>query len=136
MSAKDITQTLYERSGLLGVSGISSDMRDLLDSGDTAAREAIDLFVYRIARETAALAGALGGLDGFIFTAGIGENAPAVRALVCERLAWLGVVLDKAANEAGAAVISAASSKVRVRVLPTDEERMIALHTLALVAEG
>jgi acetate kinase len=134
MSPVDVEHMLYDRSGLLGVSGISSDMRDLLDNSEITAREAIDLFVYRIARETAALAGALGGLDGFIFTAGIGENAAAVRATVCGRLTWLGIELDEDANEAGAPVISTPSSRVRVRVLPTDEERMIAIHTLALAA--
>jgi len=134
MSAADLTNLLYERSGLLGVSGISGDMRDLLDSDATAAHEAIALFVYRIAGATAALAGALGGLDGIIFTGGIGENAPAVRAMLCERLTWLGVEIDEPANTAGAPVISLPSSRVRVRVLPTDEERMIAIHTLALLS--
>jgi acetate kinase len=136
MSPADIAHMLYDRSGLLGVSGISGDMRDLLDRSETAAREAIELFVYRIARETAALAGALGGLDGFVFTAGIGENAAVVRAMVCERLAWLGVEIDKEANEAGAPVISMGSSRVHVRVMPTDEERMIAIHTFALTGKG
>jgi len=131
MSAKAIEHLLYSESGLLGVSGISSDMRELLANPDPRAKEAVDLFTYRIARETAALTGALGGLDGLVFTAGIGENSPEVRALACQRLAWMGIELDDARNRANASVISTPQSRVTVHVIPTDEERMIAMHTLA-----
>lgn len=121
---------LYKESGLLGVSGLSSDMRVLLDSQGDHAHEAVELFVYRIARETAALAGSLGGLDGFVFTGGIGEHAAAIRSAVCERLAWLSVIPHKAANDAHSGRISAAGSRVDVRVITTDEEITIARHTL------
>lgn len=136
MSAAAIEDVLYRHSGLLGVSGISSDMQVLLASGDPRAREAIELFVFRTARAIAALTGSLGGLDGLVFTAGIGENAAEVRSAVCERLSWLGVVLDSAANARRAALISRPESKVEVRIIPTNEELMIARHTLeALGAE-
>jgi acetate kinase len=128
-SLNDIEQMLYHGSGLLGVSGISGDVRVLLASKNDHAREAIELFTYRIACEAGALASALQGLDGLIFTAGIGENAPAIREAICTRLAWLGIRLDAAANAAGAACISAPDSAVEVRVMPTDEEAMIAHHT-------
>jgi len=131
MSADAIERLLYSQSGLLGVSGVSSDMRALIESRDPHAQEAVELFAFRIARETGALAMTLGGLDGFVFTAGIGENVALVRRLVCERLAWLGVALDDAANERGDACISAAGSRVAAWVVPTDEELMIARHTLA-----
>jgi acetate kinase len=127
---------LYKKSGLLGVSGLSGDMRVLLDRQDDYAREAIDLFVYRIARETAALAGSLGGLDGFVFTGGIGEHAAAIRSAVCERLAWLGVIPDREANDAHAVRISAADSRVDVKVIPTNEEITIARHTLETLRAG
>ncbi|MGE4338754.1 MAG: acetate/propionate family kinase, partial [Pigmentiphaga sp.] len=130
MTVQQVEHVLYSESGLLGVSGLSSDMRDLLASTDPHAKEAIELFVYRIARQTAALAGSLGGLDGFVFTAGIGEHAAEVRAAVCERLRWLGVVPDLGANLRGAARISAQGSRVEVRVIPTDEEAMIHRHTI------
>jgi acetate kinase len=133
LPAHEVEQILYQRSGLLGVSGVSSDMRALLDSTDPHAREAVELFVYRVAREMAALAGSLRGVEGIVFTAGIGEHAPPVRALICERLRWLGVVLDPEANARDAACISAADSPVEVRVIPTDEEQMIALHTLEVI---
>ena len=128
IALNDIEDMLYHRSGLLGVSGISSDVRVLLASGDPHARAAIELFTYRIACEAGALVSALGGLDGLIFTAGIGENAPAIREAVCNRLGWLGIRLDAAANAAGAGCISAADSAVEVRVIATDEEAMIANH--------
>lgn len=130
LSPTELSRLLYDQSGLLGVSGVSSDMRDLLGSSDPRATEAVDLFCYRIAREAGALISSVGGLDGFVFTAGIGENAADIRQQVCERLAWLGLVVDKSANSRHAAVISAPESRVVVRVLPTDEERMIALHTM------
>ncbi|MFQ3623076.1 MAG: acetate/propionate family kinase [Acetobacteraceae bacterium] len=128
MDARAIEDVLYRRSGLLGVSGLSNDMRVLLASEAPAARFAIDLFVYRIVREIGSLAAALGGLDAIVFTAGIGENAAPIRAKVCEGCAWLGVALDGAANEAGGPRISTAASGVAVWVIPTDEERMIARH--------
>jgi acetate kinase len=128
-SFADIEDMLYRRSGLLGVSGISGDVRVLLASDDPHAREAIELFTYRIACEAGALVSALGGLDGLVFTAGIGEHAAPIRAAVCARLAWLGLRLDSAANATGAACISTPDSKVQVRVIATDEEAMIARHT-------
>jgi acetate kinase len=134
MSAHDIEDLLYRKSGLLGLSGLSSDMRDLLASPDPAAREAICSFVYRLARETGGMAAALGGLDGFVFTAGIGEHAAKLRELACEKLSWLGITLDRDANARHAAVISAPGSRVVVRVIPTDEEWMIARHSLDLLA--
>jgi acetate kinase len=134
LSPAEIQDLLYKRSGLLGVSGgISSDMRILLASADARAREAIELFVYRIGRDIGALASSLGGLDGLVFTAGIGAHSPEIRALVCARLGWLGVVIDPEANRRSDLVISAASSRVQVRVMPTDEEAMIARHTLAAI---
>ena len=133
MDAAAIEDLLYNRSGLLGVSGVSSDMRTLLASNDPAAREAVDLFVYRIARESGALASCLGGLDGFVFTAGIGENAPLIRQKVCECLAWLGADLDLDANRQGAGLVSTPTSRLALWVIPTDEEQMIAAHTRAFV---
>lgn len=132
-TGENIEDLIYHRSGLLGVSGLSSDMRTLLASHDPHAAEAVELFVYQIGRQAAALAGSLGGLDGLVFTAGIGEHAAAIRAAACARLSWLGVEIAADANAAGAAVISAPSSRVKVRVLPTDEERMIAIHTLEIL---
>jgi acetate kinase len=134
MSAAEIEDLLYHRSGLVGVSGISSDMRTLLDSGDPRAREAVDLFVFRAAREIGALVASLGGLDGLVFTAGIGEHASAIRSHLCARCAWLGVMLDERANSAGKIRITTEGSRVRVYVIPTDEERMIAEHTVRYVA--
>jgi acetate kinase len=137
LSAKEVETLLYERSGLLGVSGgIASDMRALLASAEVWAKEAIELFVYRIAREIGALTSSLGGLDGLVFTAGIGERAPAVRELVCARLAWLGVAVDREANARNAEVISAPWSRLVVRVVPTDEEAMIVRHTLETVGRA
>jgi len=135
LSMAQVEDVLYRRSGLLGVSGgIASDMRALLASTDPRARDAVELFVYRVAREAGALASSLGGLDGLVFTAGIGEHAPAIRALVAARLDWLGVELDAAANADGAALISTPRSRIEVRVIPTDEEAMIAQHTLDSLA--
>jgi acetate kinase len=132
-SFTEIENMLYRRSGLLGVSGISGDMRQLLSSDDPHAAEAIELFTYRFAAETAAMACALGGLDGLVFTAGIGEHSPPIRAAVCARLAWLGIALDSAANSASAPLISKAGSSAEVRVIATDEEAMIARHTKTAV---
>jgi acetate kinase len=133
MDAGAIERMLYHDCGLKGVSGISNDMRALLASDDPRAAQAIDLFVYRIGRELGALAAVLGGLDGLVFTAGIGERSAAIRERVCERAAWLGVELDPAANRASGPPISTAGSKVAVYAIPTDEEQMIARHTLALL---
>jgi len=129
LSAKQIEDLLYKRSGLLGLSGISNDMRALQNSDSPRARLAIDHFVYRINRELGALAAVLGGLDALVFTAGIGENSALIRQMVCEQAHWLGLDLDKTANENGAARISGADSKVSAWVLPTNEELMIARHT-------
>lgn len=135
LDARQIETLLYKQSGLLGVSGLSSDMRTLLASEAPAAREAIDLYVYRIQRELGSLAAALGGLDSLVFTAGIGEHAAAIRARICQDAAWLGVTLDPVANTAGSAGpgqpqrISQAGSAVSVWVIPTNEEWMIARHT-------
>jgi acetate kinase len=124
---------LYKRSGLLGVSGQSGDMRTLLSSSDQAAVEAVELFTFRVAREIGALAATLGGLDGLVFTAGIGEHAPEIRRQICARAEWLGVSLDSKANTRADARISAADSRVGVWVIPTDEEEMIARHTFATI---
>ncbi len=124
----DIEDMLYHRAGLLGVSGVSGDLRVLLASTDAHAREAIALFTYRAACAVGALVSALQGLDGLVFTAGIGENAPAIRQAICARLFWLGIRLDDAANARGAGCISAADSAVDVRVMATDEAAMIAHH--------
>ncbi len=133
LDAAAVTDLLYHRSGLLGVSGCSSDMRELLRSPDPRAAEAVDLFVYRIGRELGSLAAALGGLDVLVFTAGIGEHAPTIRGRVCEEAGWLGVRLDETANRKGGPRISAAESAVSVWVIPTDEELMIARHTRDLL---
>jgi acetate kinase len=132
-SVKDVERLLYRDAGLRGLSGLSNDVRDLLASDAPGARLALDYFVYRIGRELGSLAGALGGLDGLVLTAGIGENSPEIRARIGARAAWLGVRLDETANRAGGPRISAADSRVSVWVIPTDEERMIAEHTLAMV---
>jgi acetate kinase len=134
MDARAIEHLLYHEAGLLGVSGVSSDMRKLLASDAPPARLAIDLFVYRIGRELGSLAAALGGLDALVFTAGIGENSAAIRARVCSDAGWLGVVLDDAMNRRGGPRISTPASRVAVWVVPTDEELMIARHTQRLLA--
>ena len=132
MAPAEVTHLLYNGSGLKGLSGVSNDMRDLLASEDPAAAFAIDHFVHRCALHAGQLAAALGGLDAFVFTAGIGENAAEIRTRVVERLTWLGAQLDPAANEAGASRISRPDSRLALLVVPTDEELMIARHTLAL----
>lgn len=132
LTAEEISTVLYRQSGLLGVSGISNDMAVLEASDDPHAQEAIDLFCHRAARELAALATDLGGIDAIVFTAGIGENSALVRRLICERLAWLGVDLDGAANERAACHIESASSSVDILVIPTDEEAVIARATRSL----
>jgi acetate kinase len=130
---ESVADLLYRRSGLLGVSGLSSDMRTLAASASPGAERAIDLFVWRAVREAGALIASLGGLDGLVFTAGIGENDAALRARICRRLGWLGLELDEQANKMHHPVISAAGSTIKVWIVPTDEERVIAAHTLALV---
>jgi len=134
MDVRAIEKLVYSQSGLLGVSGISSDMRALLASADPRARTAIDLYAYRIRRELGSLAAALGGLDAIVFTAGIGEHAAPIRQRVCEDAAWLGVELDAAANTKGGPRISTAASRVQAWVVPTNEELMIARHTRAVIA--
>ncbi len=129
-----LTDLLYNRSGLLGVSGLSADMRTLLASDAPAATEAVELFCYRIVRELGSLAAALGGVDALVFTAGIGAHAAEVRRRVCTASAWLGIALDDAANERHGPRISTAASAVSVWALPTDEELVIARHTLALAS--
>ena len=133
MDPRAVEHLIYRQSGLLGVSGISSDMRVLLDSDDARARFAVDLFVYRIGRELGSLAAATGGVDALVFTAGIGEHSALIRERVCRAARWLGVELDPAANADGGPRISAAGSKVSAWVIPTDEELMIARHTRAVV---
>lgn len=136
MTADDVEALLYQRSGLLGVSGLSSDMRTLSASDRPEAQEAIDLFTWRAAREVGALGSSLGGVDGVVFTAGIGENHADVRARICRRLAWLGVRLCETANARGDAVISLPDSQVKLWIIPTDEERMIAQHTLSTLSQA
>ncbi|MDX0894582.1 acetate/propionate family kinase [Sinorhizobium medicae] len=134
MKAQAVSDLLYHDAGLKGLSGLSNDMRDLLASDDPHAALSVAHFVYRCVLNGGMLAAALGGIDAFVFTAGVGENSPPIRARIVEGLAWLGAELDPAANEAGAALISTATSRVAVHVLPTDEELMIARHTLALIS--
>jgi len=129
MNTRDLEKLIYKESGLLGVSGISSDMRTLLESTDSRAAEAVELFVYRITRELGSLAAALGGLDALVFTGGIGENAAPIRERVCRGALWLGLDFDEKANAGGGPRISREGSRVCAWVIPTDEELMIALHT-------
>ncbi len=133
MDADAVEHLIYEQSGLLGVSGLSSDMRTLLASALPTAREAVELFAYRIGRELGSLAAALGGIDGLIFTGGIGEHAAPIRARVCGDAAWLGFGLDEAANAGGGPRISPAGSRPSVWVIATDENLMIARHTRRLL---
>lgn len=134
-SMSEVERMLYHGSGLLGVSGISADSRELLRSTLPQAREALDLFAFRIAGEVARLATSLGGLDALVFTAGIGEHQPAIRAAICERLAWLGIRVDGASNERNEGLIHGAASAVSVYVIPTDEEQVIAQETLSVLNE-
>ena len=129
LAAPAVEHVLYERSGLLGVSSLSSDMRTLLASADPRAREAVELFAFRVGQETAVMAASLEGLDGFVFTGGIGEHAAEVRAMAGKRLRWLGVELDAGANWRGTGRISTPGSRVEVHVIPTDEEATIVRHT-------
>lgn len=133
MGAREIENLVYRQSGLLGVSGISSDMRTLRASPDPAAAEAIALFTYRIGREIGSLAAALGGVDALIFTGGIGENDAAIRASVCEACHWLGLELDDTRNQEGASRISTDISRMSAWVIPTNEELMVARHTVSVL---
>jgi acetate kinase len=129
MDARALERLLYKESGLFGVSGISQDMRELLASPAPEAREAVDLFCYRLVREVGALAAVLGGVDALVFTGGIGEHAAPVREQACRALAWLGLDFDAEANAARATVISRPGSRLTALVLPTNEEWIIARHT-------
>jgi len=133
LSPKDVETILYKQSGLLGISGISNDMRDLLGRSEPEAHLAVDYFVYRVAKEVGALAAVLCGIDGLVFTAGIGENSPDIRRRICEASRWLGVELDAEANLGQVPRISTRQSKVSAWVIPTNEELMIARHTGALL---
>jgi acetate kinase len=133
ISAKEVETLLYRESGLKGLSGLGGDMRELEASDSPAAALAIDYFVYRIGLSAGMLAAALGGLDAFVFTAGIGENSTMIRGRVAEKLAWLGALCDPVANSAAKSVVSQPDSKVGLYVVPTDEELMIARHTMALL---
>lgn len=136
MGAKEIEALLYHRSGLLGMSGISADTRDLMRSPAEEAKQAIDIFNFRIAGEVARLASTLGGIDALVFTAGVGENQPEIRAAICSRLAWLGVELDGKANTANAYAIHGPQSRVAVFVIRTDEQQVIAEKTLELLKKS
>ena len=135
MTVPEVTKLLYHESGLKGLSGVSSDMRDLEQSSDPHAAAAIDYFVYAIQKQTGALTAALGGIDALVFTAGIGENSANVRRRVCAGLGWLGIEIDLEANESGADVISAPNSPTKVLIVRTSEETMIALHVLEAMSE-
>ena len=132
-SVREVEEMLYHHCGLLGVSGVSGDIRELVKDDGKEAREAVDLFIFRIAGEICRLASTLGGLDGLVFTAGIGENQPIIRERVADRLLWLGVELDAAANGRNASKISTPTSHVAVHVIPTDEEQMIADECLSVL---
>jgi acetate kinase len=133
LSAKQVETLLYKKSGLLGISEISNDMRDLLGRSEPSARLAVDYFVYRAAKEIGALAAVLGGIDALVFTAGIGENSPEIRQRICRASAWLGVELDEDANSSRLPRISNSRGQVSVWVIPTNEELMIARHTGSLL---
>jgi len=133
MDARSVERLLYNQSGLLGVSGISSDMRSLLESSEPRAKLAIDLYCYRIRRELGSLAAALGGVDALVFTGGIGENSAAIRARVLEDASWLGIERDVAANDAGGPLLTSPDSRVLAFAVPTNEELMIATHTRAVI---
>jgi acetate kinase len=136
LSVKEVETMLYKKSGLLGISAVSNDMRDLLESSEPTAQLAVDYFVYRATKELGALTAVLGGLDALVFTAGIGENSAVIRRRICEACAWLGIELDEAANTARAARISLTTSRVSAWMIPTNEELMIARHTGRLLASG
>ncbi|MCI0612248.1 acetate/propionate family kinase [bacterium] len=129
LSAKEVESILYKKSGLIGISGISNDMRDLLKNNEPQARLAVDYFIFRVAKEIGALTAVLGGIDGLVFTAGIGENSAEIRERICQSCRWLGVELDTKANENKGPRISIPASKISAWVIPTNEELMIARHT-------
>ena len=129
LNAKSVETMLYKKSGLLGISGISNDMRDLIDNADPSARLAVDFFVYRVAKEIGALAAVLGGIDGLVFTAGIGERSSAIRQRICDACAWLGLEVDPGANERHAPHLSTSGSAIEAWIVPTNEELVIARHT-------
>jgi len=135
MSGSEVQKLLYNECGLKGLSGVSNDVRELEASADPKAAFALDYFVYRVGLWTGTLAAALGGLDAFVFTAGIGENSPSMRARIAAKLAWLGCALDPDANTANALLISNAKSRVPIYVVPTDEELMIAKHTMSVLSD-
>lgn len=135
MSSDEVRSLLYGSCGLIGLSGLSSDVRELDKSSDPRARFALDYFTYRVGLYAGQLAAALGGLDGFVFTAGIGENSASMRSRIVQRLGWLGAILDPQANDAGHLAIAKPTSQIALFVIPTDEELMIARHTLALLGE-
>jgi acetate kinase len=129
LDAKSVETMLYKKSGLLGISGISNDMRDLIDNADPSARLAVDFFVYRVTKEIGALAAVLGGIDGLVFTAGIGERSAAIRQRICDACAWLGLEIDPGANERHAPRLSTSGSAIEAWMVPTNEELVIARHT-------
>lgn len=133
LSAAEVEKVLYKQSGLLGISGVSNDMRDLLESPEPAARLAVDYFIYQAAKQVGAMAAALGGVDALVFTAGIGEHSAAIRQRLCEASAWLGVAIDPRANGEHRSKFSTGDSRVSAWVIPTNEELMIARHTGALL---
>jgi acetate kinase len=136
LGSGELNELLYTKCGLKGLSGISNDVRELIASSDPRAKMALDYFAYRIALFTGLLAAAMRGLDGFVFTAGIGEHAPSIREAILRQMDWLGVELDREANAQGALRISTRGSKVGCYVIPTDEELMIARHTWRVVSAG
>ena len=136
MSPDEISTLLYQRSGLLGVSGISSDMQLLLNSDDPHAAEAVNLFAYRIIGEMGMLAAIMGGVDAIVFSAGIGENAPQIRSRICAGYTWLGARIDETANSVDLELIHTPASTIRLAIIPTDEEKMIALHTQYLIGKS
>lgn len=135
MTPAQLSELFYTKSGLLGVSGLSGDLRVLLESKDPHAKDAIELFVYRIVKEIGALTAVLGGLDGLVFTAGVGEHAFQIRQMVCDQLKWLGVEIDAQSNQHNATTISTPDTRVEILVIPTNEELVIARHTFRVVAE-
>ena len=133
MAARDVQSLLYNQCGLKGLSGISSDVRELEASSDPHAAFALEYFVYRVGLQAGLLAASLGGIDAFVFTAGIGENSPSMRKRIVAKLAWLGALIDPIANAANAPVISSLASRIPLYIVPTNEELMIAKHTFALL---
>jgi len=136
LSAEEVSDLLYKKSGLLGVSGETNNMRKLLASNDLACRQAVDLFCYQVNRHIGQLAAELGGLDQIIFTAGIGENSANIRAKICNLADWLGIQIDTQANENNETTISNQDSSVEISVIPTNEAMMIAKHTLNIVTSN